>query len=120
MINREITEIENFYKTATIEEAIAYFKQVSAKCFDTIKEVIAEIRSAPRNKRRSCLVFMTGLMFTKRSLVFTYLRGRFIFQQWKKHSWIEAGIVIPVSYIDDQIIMEGLLAQAKEILSSKS
>lgn len=42
-LEQEIIDIENFYATATLEEAIAYFKAVSNKCFAVVKAGCAEV-----------------------------------------------------------------------------
>ncbi len=135
-IDQEITDIENFYKEATIEEAIAYFKSVSAKCFTTLKNAAKGIITYgrgrfnfKRKKTRSCLspkVAHTvipeeydtiGANSPRDSFDFRYAHG-----MWRKvllERHLNEIFRKFDSAIQDHIEMEVTLMQALEILIKK-
>lgn len=106
-LDQELLEIENFYKTATPSEAIAYFKAKSAECFVTLKEVCASaVRLVKKCIRITRSLFIRNRMTTVQSLRKQRVIVENTFRPYRK----------PLAELQEEVAMEELLIQAQEIL----
>ena len=107
-LEQEIIEMENFYQTATLEEAFAYFKMKSAQCFAIIKEAISEIKSIIRGICR---------FFTNTKLDKGKIRSNIDLDMIYSNTFRNTSVTKLDIY--DLIAMEELLVEAQTLLIKK-
>jgi hypothetical protein len=114
---KEIIDMENFYATASIEDALAYFKSVSAKCYSSIINNARQVVTLARLIEKQ---FNAGLgrFFTRNYSTAASLRKDItpatIWLNTEKPTQRTIGIL---EALEDSVSMDALLQDAVQILN---
>jgi hypothetical protein len=116
-VEQEIIDMENFYATATLEEAFAYFKCQASICMDTIKESVGRILTAAKAIEKHFDAGM-GRFFTRNYGIAASLRKDLTPATiWLNTEKPDARTLSILKDLDDRIGMEEVLCEALEILN---
>ena len=114
---QEIIDMENFYSTATIEEAMAFFKLQSGKAFSVVKRTCRKATVTCNRILR--VVFGISRFFQAKPCTALRLRRDLNWSKVLMNKARSENVHAIIHDIDDQIGMEETLVQAIEILIKK-
>ncbi len=124
-LEKELLEIENFYKHCTPIEAVAFFKAQTSRAYGEITKILGDIQvtikqvktglevALKRDKTRSCLAPM-GCRTVTPARPYDMDAGK-----WMDYIRSERRYMDSMLRIQEEIAMEELLIQAQKILINK-